>query len=368
MLEDAAAILGASRMRVFLRVIIPLSLPGVFAVAMTVFSLSMGAFAAPALMGGGRVLTLPVLIYQKIFIETKYANASTLAAILLTLVLIVNIVAGLTMSTLKANSARRTTAHQRPIVEWLIGRFQTLRGPLNRRLRLPLRSIGRILSAAWIVWVYVLLFAPLLVIAGASFNGGSFRAGEIVFPPRHFSLDWYMSTPASHIYAFGVSIALAFIATLLACIIAIPAGLGLARTQMAGREAVAALFRIPLQVPVVIIGLAFFYTYYAIYDAVGISLAGTFTGLVIAHFFILSPFVIGSVTAVLQRFDEKLEEAAASLGAGRWRTFRRVTLPVIMPAFSPAQSTLSWFHSATCRFRYFYLVRKPRRSRWLYSI
>ena len=45
----------------------------------------------------------------------------------------------------------------------------------------------------------------------------------------------------------------------------------------------------------------------------------------------VTPFVIGSVTAVLQRFDVRLEEAAASLGAGRWRTFRRVTLPVITP-------------------------------------
>jgi len=331
-LEDAAAFLGAGRMRVFLRVIIPLSLPGVFAVGMTVFSLSMGAFAAAALMGGGRVLTLPVLIYQTIFIETKYATASTLAAILLVLVLLVNLLAGLMTSAFTAKSLRRSNARRWSSVKDAVGRFWLLRTPpLDRRLRLSLRLIGKAVSTAWIVWVYLLLFAPLIVIVGASFNGGSFRAGAIVFPPRHLSLDWYMSTPASHVYAFGVSIALAFVSTLLACIIAIPAGLGLVRTQMPGREAVAALFRIPLQVPVVIIGLAFFYTYYAVYDAVGISLAGTFVGLVIAHFFILSPFVISSVTAVLQRFDERLEEAAASLGAGRWRTFRRITLPVIMP-------------------------------------
>jgi ABC-type spermidine/putrescine transport system permease subunit II len=330
-LEDSAAILGAGRMRVFLRVIIPLSLPGIFAVGMTVFSLSMGAFAAAALMGGGRVLTLPVLIYQTIFIETKYATASTLAAILLVLVLLVNLLAGLMTSALTAKWHRGNNLWLWSIVERFVGRFWLLRIPIERRLRFLFRIIGKVVSAAWMAWVYFLLFAPLFVIVGASFNGGSFRAGAIVFPPRHFSLDWYISTPASHVYAFGVSIALAFISTLLACIIAIPAGLGLVRTEMPGREAVAALFRIPLQVPVVIIGLAFFYTYYALSDAVGISLAGTFTGLVIAHFFILSPFVIGGVTAVLQRFDERLEEAAASLGAGHWRTFRRVTLPVILP-------------------------------------
>jgi ABC-type spermidine/putrescine transport system permease subunit I len=330
-LEDAAAIHGAGRIRVFWRVVLPLSLPGIFAVSMTVFSLSMGAFAAAALMGGGRVPTLPVLIYQTIFIETRYATASTLAAILLVLVLIVNLVAGLATSSFIKKSVRQANIFRWPAVENVTDRIRSMRAPLHSRGGAVLRPIGRMLSAAWVVWVYVLLFAPLLVIVGASFNGGSFRAGEIVFPPRRLSLDWYLSTPASHIHAFGVSIALALIATLLACLIAVPAGLGLARANMPGREAVAALFRIPLQVPVVIIGLAFFYTYYALDDAVGVALAGTFAGLVVAHLFILSPFVIGSVTAVLQRFDDRLEEAAASLGAGRWRTFRRVTLPVIMP-------------------------------------
>ena len=329
-LEDAAAIHGAGRFRVFWRVILPLSLPGVFAVALTVFSLSMGAFAAAVLMGGGRVLTLPVLIYQTIFLETKYATASTLAAILLVLVLLVNLAVGLLFSRLTKNVLRRNDKRNWPIIESMADAIGALRNWSARRLGLVARLAGQVLSVAWIAGIYVLLFAPLFVIICASFNGGSYRSGDIVFPPRALSLDWYLQTPWSHVHAFGVSIALAFSATLFACIIAVPAGLGLARTRMSGREAVAALFRIPLQVPVVIIGLSFFYTYYALYD-VGISLVGTFAGLVVAHFFILTPFVIGSVTAVLQRFDERLEEAAASLGAGRLRTFRRVTLPIMAP-------------------------------------
>ena len=329
-LEDAAAIHGAGRARVFWRVILPLSLPGVFAVALTVFSLSMGAFAAAVLMGGGRVLTLPVLIYQTIFLETKYATASTLAAILLVLVLLVNLVVGLLFSSLTKAALQRNSARQWALIEPMSDALVWLRrwfaGQLGRLVRLA----GRVLSVGWIAGVYVLLFAPLFVIVCASFNGGSYRSGDIVFPPRRLSLDWYIQTPWSHIHAFGVSIALAFVATSLACVMAIPAGLGLVRARMIGREAVAALFRIPLQVPVVIIGLSFFYTYYALYD-IGISLVGTFAGLVAAHFFILTPFVIGSVTAVLQRFDERLEEAAATLGANRFRTFRRVTLPVMAP-------------------------------------
>ncbi len=330
-LEDAAAIHGAGRARVMWRVVFPLSLPGVIVVTLTVFSLTMGAFAAAALMGGGRVLTLPVLIYRTIFIETKYATASTLSAILLVMVLLLNLASVLLISVLKAKPWRAVTRRRSPVLEFAGDFIRAARASLGERFGAIGAPIGRFLVSAWIVWVYVMFFAPLFVIVGASFNGGSYRSGAVVFPPRQFSLDWYLATPESHIHAFGVSIALASAATALACLIALPAGLGLVRSRIPGREAAAAFFRVPLQIPVVIIGLAFFYTYYAIDDVLKTELTGSFTGLVFAHFFILAPFVIGSVTAVLHRFDDRLEEAAASLGAGRWRTFRRVTLPVIAP-------------------------------------
>jgi putative spermidine/putrescine transport system permease protein len=63
----------------------------------------------------------------------------------------------------------------------------------------------------------------------------------------------------------------------------------------------------------------------------GIDLPGGFWGLAIAHAFIGLPFVIGSVTAILQRFDRRLEEAASIHGATPRRVLMRVTLPVILP-------------------------------------
>jgi ABC-type spermidine/putrescine transport system permease subunit II len=330
-LEDAATINGAGRVRTFWRVVIPLSLPGICAVGLTIFSLSMGAFAAAALMGGGRVLTLPVLIYQKIFLDTQYATASTLSAILLVMVLLINAAFGLLISALNATSFLQKLSLSSSHLDGFRDLIASFRIAAGRYLAGVTRPIGFVLSSAWIGAAYVLLFAPLLVVILASFNGGSFRAGAVVFPPRRLALDWYLATPYSHVHAFGVSLILALIATALACLIAVPAGLGLVRSRVPGREIIGALFRIPLQIPVVIIGLSFFYAYYAVDYAVGTNLAGSFVGLFIAHFFILTPFVIGSVVVILQRFDERLEEAAASLGAGRWRTFRRVTLPVISP-------------------------------------
>ena len=66
-------------------------------------------------------------------------------------------------------------------------------------------------------------------------------------------------------------------------------------------------------------------------DATGFYWHGTLAGLAIGHVFVATPFVVGTVTAILQRFDPRLEEAAIIHGASRLRAFFRVTLPVIMP-------------------------------------
>ena len=100
-LEDAAEIHGASRWRVMWRVILPLSLPGVIAGALIVFNLAMGAFTSAALLGGGRVLTLPVLIQQAVLVQTKYAMAGTMAAVLLVIVMSINVLSVLAAATLR---------------------------------------------------------------------------------------------------------------------------------------------------------------------------------------------------------------------------------------------------------------------------
>ena len=100
-LEDAAEIHGASRWRVMWRVVLPLSLPGVVGGALVVFNLAMGAFTSAALLGGGRVLTLPVVIQQAILVETRYAMAGALSAVLLAVVLLVNLLSVLLASRLR---------------------------------------------------------------------------------------------------------------------------------------------------------------------------------------------------------------------------------------------------------------------------
>jgi putative spermidine/putrescine transport system permease protein len=101
-LEEAATVHGASRVRVFWRVILPLSLPGVIVGSLMMFNMCMGAFTSASLLGGGRIFTLPVLIQRTVIIETKYGMGATLAAVLLVSVILINLVSVFLVKRLRA--------------------------------------------------------------------------------------------------------------------------------------------------------------------------------------------------------------------------------------------------------------------------
>jgi putative spermidine/putrescine transport system permease protein len=170
----------------------------------------------------------------------------------------------------------------------------------------------------------------MVVVMGASLHGGEFSAA-IKFPPEDPSFQWYTKIPMQQFEALGLSLIVAAVATLLAALIAVPAALGLVRSNFKGKFIVTTIFRAPLQIPAIVSGIAFLQLYYLIFDNSSLMLAGTIPGMLIGHVFIATPFMFGTIVAVLQRFDYRLEEAAHSLGAGRFRTLYRVTIPTIMP-------------------------------------
>jgi putative spermidine/putrescine transport system permease protein len=90
-LEEAATIHGASRLAVFRRILVPLAMPGLIGGSLMVFNMSMGAFTSAVLLGGGRVLTLPVLIQRKIIFDVDYPLGSTLSTLLLLVVFLLNV-------------------------------------------------------------------------------------------------------------------------------------------------------------------------------------------------------------------------------------------------------------------------------------
>lgn len=101
-LEEAAQIHGAGRARVLWRVVFPLSLPGVIVGALTLFNLNMGAFTSAALLGGGRIFTLPVLIQKTVIIDVRYSMAGTIAAVLLVSVVLINLLSIAVLRRLRA--------------------------------------------------------------------------------------------------------------------------------------------------------------------------------------------------------------------------------------------------------------------------
>lgn len=92
-LEEAASSLGAGPWRTAYRVVLPLAIPGLVAAGLMAFNLAMGTFTSTALLGGGKVLTLPILIERKAILEVNYPVAATISMMLLLAGVFVNILA-----------------------------------------------------------------------------------------------------------------------------------------------------------------------------------------------------------------------------------------------------------------------------------
>lgn len=190
----------------------------------------------------------------------------------------------------------------------------------------PLR---RTLAIATCLVVYAFLAAPVVVVAAASLDPTpSFFAN---FPPRALGFRWYLEMPDKYLDALAVSASAAAVAAVVAGVLGVLAALGIVRGRLPGREALRAFFRAPLQIPFVVTGVVFLQFYYALYAVVGVPLAGSLPGLILAYVFIGTPYTVGTVGALLERLNPRLDEAAASLGASRWSTFWRVTFPLIRP-------------------------------------
>ncbi len=198
--------------------------------------------------------------------------------------------------------------------------------------------------------VFVFLIAPIVVIVPLSFNAEpyfTFTQAMLSLDPDGYSWRWYdrlltfgMSAPdaprdaawwrdawenADWIGAAKNSLIIGGASTVVATVLGTLAALGLSRPEMPFRRAIMAVLISPMIVPIIITATGLFF----FYSATG--LAGSYAGIVLAHATLGIPFVIITVTATLVGFDHGLTRAAASLGAGPGLTFRRITLPLILP-------------------------------------
>jgi putative spermidine/putrescine transport system permease protein len=167
------------------------------------------------------------------------------------------------------------------------------------------------------------LLAPIVLVVVFAFNASPYLA----FPLQGFSLRWFQNFFASREFtdAFLLSLRLAAATAAIATVIGTMAALVLVRGGLPAADFLSALFLSPLMLPAILTGLALFQFY------IILGWPRSFLGLLIAHVIVTVPYIIRTVTAVLQNFDRSLEEAARSLGAAEPRTFFEVTLPLTRP-------------------------------------
>ncbi len=148
--------------------------------------------------------------------------------------------------------------------------------------------------------------------------------------------------------ALRLSLLCASLATALCLVFGIPLAWLLARGEVTGRGLIRALVTVPLVLPPVVGGVALLLVLGRrglvgryLYEWFGVALPFTTAGVVVAEAFVAMPFLVISVEGALRAADPRFEEAAATLGASRWLTFRRVTLPSILPGIV-AGGVLCW--------------------------
>jgi putative spermidine/putrescine transport system permease protein len=174
----------------------------------------------------------------------------------------------------------------------------------------------------------VFLLAPLVMVFLNSVGDGLFPT----FPPNRFSFAPYLEIPPRWLIGLVHSLELALSSALLACILGTMGAIALVRARIRHRALIDALLRSPLQIPSLVLGIAFLqYVAWLSHNA-GVDLRGSFLALLIAHTTVAIPFVLTIVVARLGSFDVRLEEAAHGLGATPIAAFMLVTLPNIAAA------------------------------------
>ena len=187
----------------------------------------------------------------------------------------------------------------------------------------PLDKLGWWALRALCVAVLAFLLLPILVIVPLSFSDSSF----LVYPIPAFSLKWYQNLFGSAEWARAAknSFLIAPAATLVATSLGTLAAVGLARTSFPFKGLLMSLLIAPMVVPIVVVGVST-YLFFA-----PLGLADSYTALIIVHAALGAPFVLTTVLATLQGFDQNLVRASLGLGESPLRTFFRITLPVIAP-------------------------------------
>ncbi|WP_439495970.1 ABC transporter permease subunit [Bosea sp. (in: a-proteobacteria)] len=323
-LVQAAQTLGASPSRAFWQVYFKLSLPGVTAAGLLVFISSLGFFIVPAFLGGRRETMLAQLIITQVQELLNWAFAGALAAMMLATALIACWIYDrlFGISTISGGSAQEGRGRIRDAGLAVLNGLAIVSSRIADLSRRVVGKRGNALALpvfAWIVIAFLVL--PTLLVIPLGFTSSQF----LEFPPPGYSLRWFESYFASPLWisatirSFLVAAATAFLAT---CIGGF-AALALAHSRTRWGGLIFAFFLAPMIVPRIVIAVGMFYLF------ARLGLVATDLGLIIGHTVLAIPFTMVTVAAILKTYDQRLDQAAATLGANRVRTLAFVTIPLV---------------------------------------
>jgi sulfate transport system permease protein len=149
---------------------------------------------------------------------------------------------------------------------------------------------------------------------------------------------WAVATDARSIASYKITFGASFVGAMINLVFGMLTAWVLVRYTFPGKRIIDALVDLPFALPTAVAGISLtsIYAYNGWigqwFDPLGIRIAYTPLGVIVALTFIGLPFVVRTVQPVLDDLEKELEEAAVSLGAKRWQTFRRVLLPAVWPA------------------------------------
>ena len=201
------------------------------------------------------------------------------------------------------------------------------RAATGAAIRRPRRDVGAVLAGVWLALILGFLYLPIAVMVVMAFNESVLY--ELPLEP---STIWFERLAGNErlIRASVNSVGLALANTAIATALGTMAALAFARYTFRGRTLLRLLLFPPITIPWLIIGTAMLVMFFWIGIGRGLH------AMLLGHVALSLPYVVVVVGARLASFSTDLEEAAATLGASPWQTFRRVTLPVLAPGIVAA--------------------------------
>jgi iron(III) transport system permease protein len=306
---EAAASLGAGRWRTIRRVVVPHLKPALAGAALLTFMTALGSFSAPYVFGGGFRVMPTQIVATRLNGENQLAMVETASLAALALLALVVFRSG---SSGPGGGGRKGA------------------GPARIAIRRPLARLAAG-TAGW--GLAALLLLPHLTLVLVSFVPVGTWTTEPL--PPAYTVRNYLALLEDPVRVRPLvnSIWLATVATLAAVGIALAGALLGARRRTAPRRAIEGLLALPWAVPGTVFAIALATAFSVREPLAGrVVLVGTLWILPLAYLVRDLPIASRAITAGVRALDPSLDEAAASLGAGRRRTLRRVTLPLLKPA------------------------------------